>query len=46
MPFPRKQLNDNENIVLDIHPHWWFYGPQAISTIVVGIIGQIGRAHV
>ena len=45
MPFPRKQLNDNENIVLDIHPHWWFYGPQAISTIVVGIIGLwvVGR---
>ena len=45
MPFPRKQLNDNENIVLDIHPHWWFYGPQAISTVVVGILGMwvLGR---
>ncbi|MEY4080441.1 MAG: hypothetical protein RL430_871 [Actinomycetota bacterium] len=39
MPFPRKLLNDNENIILDMHPHWWFYGPQAVSTVVVGILG-------
>jgi uncharacterized membrane protein YdbT with pleckstrin-like domain len=24
MPFPRKFLNDDEDIVLDLHPHWWF----------------------
>ena len=48
MPFPRKQLNDNENIILDMHPHWWFYGPQAISTLVVGILGLwiLGRFDV
>lgn len=39
MPFPRKLLNDNENIILDMHPHWWYYGPQAISTAVVSILG-------
>ena len=48
MPFPRKLLNDNENIILDMHPHWWFYGPQAISTLVVGILGLwiLGRFDV
>jgi uncharacterized membrane protein YdbT with pleckstrin-like domain len=25
MPFPRKFLNDDEDIVLDLHPHWWFF---------------------
>ena len=30
MPFPRRLLNDYESLVLDLHPHWWFYGPQAL----------------
>lgn len=30
MPFPRRLLNDYETMVLDLHPHWWFYGPQAL----------------
>lgn len=29
MPFPRRLLNDYESMVLDLHPHWWFYGPHA-----------------
>ena len=39
MPFPRRLLNDNESIILDMHPHWWYYGPQAISTVVLCILG-------
>lgn len=39
MSFPRRLLNDNESIILDIHPHWWYYGPQAISTVVLCILG-------
>ncbi|MCU1449372.1 MAG: hypothetical protein JWP02_1542 [Acidimicrobiales bacterium] len=23
MPFPRRLLNDNESVVLDLRPHWW-----------------------
>lgn len=25
MPFPRKLLNEGEDVVLDLHPHWWFF---------------------
>ncbi|HVE46183.1 MAG TPA: PH domain-containing protein [Acidimicrobiales bacterium] len=25
MPFPRKLLNDGEDVVLELHPHWWFF---------------------
>ena len=25
MPFPRRLLNDHEDVVLDLHPHWWFF---------------------
>ena len=30
MPFPAKKLNDGEHFMLDVHPHWWFYGPSAL----------------
>ena len=30
MPFPMKNLNDGEHVLLDVHPHWWFYGPAAL----------------
>lgn len=40
MPYPRKLLNDNESIVLDLHPHWWFYALPTLSTVVVSIIGM------
>ena len=25
VPFPAKLLNENEEIVLDLQPHWWFF---------------------
>ncbi len=31
MPFPQRLLNDNESMVLDLHPHWWFFGPPVIG---------------
>ena len=40
MPFPRKLLNDGEDIVLDLRPHWWFLsGP--VVTLVVFIVLSI-----
>jgi len=33
MPFPRRLLNDYETIALDLHPHWWFFGPSASSVL-------------
>jgi uncharacterized membrane protein YdbT with pleckstrin-like domain len=38
--FPRKLLNDDEDIALDLHPHWWFLFPQICllaGAIVIGI---------
>lgn len=31
MPFPQRLINDNEDVVLDLHPHWWFFGPSALG---------------
>jgi uncharacterized membrane protein YdbT with pleckstrin-like domain len=39
MAFPRSHLNQNEEIVLDLHPHWWFLVPRAsvlLATLVLG----------
>jgi uncharacterized membrane protein YdbT with pleckstrin-like domain len=41
MPFPKKNLNANETIALDMHPHWWYFAEPAwslIGTIVLGIV--------
>lgn len=43
MPFPRKLLNDGEDVVLDLRPHWWFLaGPVAalVAFILLSIVVQ------
>ena len=51
MPFPKKNLNSNETIALDMHPHWWYFAEPAFTlagVIVVAIIdvakGPKGKA--
>jgi len=39
--FPRRLLNDEEDIALDLHPHWWFFAPQLtalLGAIVLGVV--------
>lgn len=41
MPFPKKNLNANETIALDMHPHWWYFAEPAVAllgSIVLGLI--------
>jgi len=41
MPFPKKNLNANETIALDMHPHWWYFAEPAFTlagVIVLGIV--------
>ena len=41
MPFPKKNLNANETIALDMHPHWWYFAEPAwslVGSIILGII--------
>ena len=33
MPYPRKLLNDSETIVLDLHPHWWYFVEAAVALV-------------
>jgi uncharacterized membrane protein YdbT with pleckstrin-like domain len=41
VPFPRKLLNDNEGIVLDLHPHWWFFAPPMFALIGSVVLGML-----
>lgn len=37
MAFPRKLLNEGEEIVIDLHPHWWVFVKPALYTVVAAI---------
>ncbi|HEX2038132.1 MAG TPA: PH domain-containing protein [Acidimicrobiales bacterium] len=39
MPFPRKLLNEGEDVVLDLRPHWWvFVKPGALLVAAVVLL--------
>ena len=45
MPYPKKLLNDRETLVLDLHPHWWYFVEAAVAlgaAIVLGILALVG----
>jgi uncharacterized membrane protein YdbT with pleckstrin-like domain len=38
VPFPRRLLNDHEDVILDIHPHWWMLVPPvAVLAVTIGL---------
>ena len=44
MPLPKELLNDNEELVLDLHPHWWYFAQSvaaAALTLVLWVVISI-----
>ena len=41
MTFPKKNLNTDETIALDMHPHWWYFASPAFSLLGVIIVGIV-----
>ena len=41
MAFPRQLLNDGEEVVLDLHPHWWFFFSPLVSLLGAIVLGVI-----
>ena len=40
MSFPAKHLNDGEEVVIDVHPHWWYLaGP--VAAVMVAVAGAL-----
>jgi len=38
MPFPRRLLNEGEQIALDLRPHWLFFGRQLAAGVLVAAL--------
>jgi len=48
VPFPPKLLNDGEDAVLDLHPHWWFFAKSLavlVAVIALGIVLAVLDIH-
>ncbi len=43
MTFPPKLLNEGEEVVLDLHPHWWFL-TAPVAAVVVVLVATIAAA--
>jgi uncharacterized membrane protein YdbT with pleckstrin-like domain len=41
MTFAKKNLNPNETVALDMHPHWWYFAGPAVSLLVAVILGIV-----
>jgi uncharacterized membrane protein YdbT with pleckstrin-like domain len=39
VPFHSKLLNDDEEVVLDLHPHWWFFAKPLSALVVAVVVG-------
>jgi len=46
VPFPRKLLNEGEEVVLDLHPHWWFLAKQTLALLVAMAVGVLVLVNV
>lgn len=44
MPYPRRLLNDNETITLDIHPHWWYFSGPVSILIALLVVATVVRS--
>jgi uncharacterized membrane protein YdbT with pleckstrin-like domain len=44
MPYPKKLLNPDETVALDLHPHWWYFFEAAVAlglSIIAGIAVRV-----
>jgi uncharacterized membrane protein YdbT with pleckstrin-like domain len=44
--FPRKDLNDGEELVLDLRPHWVYLAPATLFLIVAIVVGVVAAVMV
>ncbi|MEX2292818.1 MAG: PH domain-containing protein [Acidimicrobiales bacterium] len=41
MPFSRRLLNEGEDVVLDLHPHWEYFLKQALALVAAVALGVV-----
>jgi uncharacterized membrane protein YdbT with pleckstrin-like domain len=45
MPYPENELHATEELVLDLHPHWWFFAKSAAVLAIAFVLGVIALAN-
>lgn len=38
MPYPRKYINENETVVLDLKPHWWYFSKHILTGVPLFVL--------
>jgi len=43
MPFPRRLLNEGEDVVAELHPHWWVFAKPAVTVLLLFILAVVAQ---
>lgn len=46
MPLSPGHLNENEELILDIHPHWWYFAQSGGAAVGAVVLWAVGSARV
>ena len=46
MPLSPKHLNENEELILDLHPHWWYFAQSGGAAVVAVIAWAYGSSKI
>jgi uncharacterized membrane protein YdbT with pleckstrin-like domain len=45
MPYPQDSLHPSEDLILDLHPHWWYFAKSAAAGVVAVAIALVVLAQ-
>ena len=46
MPLSPKHLNENEELILDLHPHWWYFAQSGGAAVVAVVAWAYGSSKI
>ena len=46
MPLSPKHLNENEELILDIHPHWWYFAQSGGAVVAAVVAWYLGASRI
>lgn len=48
MPYPRHLINEGETVVLDLHPHWWYFAKHILAgtLLLVALVGVVAVRNI
>ena len=48
MPYPKRLLNDGEEVALDLRPHWWYFSRHILSgvplIVLLVVVAKVGNS--